>query len=253
MLSKNQIKEIQFLQLKKFRDKDRLFIVEGIKTSLELIQLKPEIITHIFCTDHFYKNHKSALLKFTAILHQVNEEELKKISLHENPNEVLLVAKYLHPKKFDFNFEKDFTLYLDDVRDPGNMGTIMRLADWFGLQQIIASPNSCDFYNPKVIQASMGAFLRMSVIYDELSNVLQTQNIKNVYGALLNSQSLYQEKLKGGLIVIGNEANGIHPDNIKHISHPITIPAAQGNGTESLNAAMATSIIVAEFYRQLKL
>jgi TrmH family RNA methyltransferase len=253
MLSKNQIKEIQSLHLKKFRDKEKLFIVEGVKTCLELIKLSPENIQHIFCTEHFYQMYKTDLLKFAVILQAVNETELKKISLQENPNEVLVVSKYFQTKKQTFNFEKDFTLFLDDVRDPGNMGTILRLADWFGIRQLYASPNSCDIYNPKVIQASMGAFLRVGVIYDELSNILQTQKITNVYGALLKSKSLYQEKLSAGLIIIGNEANGIHQDNIKHVSKPITIPASQGNGTESLNAAMATAIIVAEFCRQLKL
>lgn len=253
MLSKNQIKEIQSLHLKKFRDKEKLFIVEGIKTCLELIKLCPENIQHIFCTEHFYRMYKNDLSQFSAILQPVNETELKKISLQENPNEVLVVSKYFKAKKQTLDFEKDFTLYLDDVRDPGNMGTILRLADWFGIKQLYASPNSCDIYNPKVIQASMGAFLRVGVVYEELSTILRTQKITNVYGALLKSKSLYQEKLSAGLIIIGNEANGIHDDNIKHISRPITIPAAQGNGTESLNAAMAASIIVAEFYRQLKL
>jgi len=252
MLSKNQIKEIQFLHIKKHRDKEKLFIAEGVKICLEIINLKPQLMKYIFCTQHFFENHKSILQKFSSLLKFIDEADLRKISLQENPNEVLIVASYFENQNSNINFDSSFSLYLDDIRDPGNLGTILRLADWYGLTEIYASAHSCDLYNPKVIQASMGAVLRVNIKYDSLSNIIQLHQIKNVYGAVLNGHSIYNEKMKGGLIVIGNEANGIDKENLSLINHPITIPSSPFNGTESLNAAMATAIIVSEFYRQLK-
>jgi TrmH family RNA methyltransferase len=166
---------------------------------------------------------------------------------------VLAVCTYFNEPKAKCDFDSHFSFYLDDIRDPGNLGTIIRLADWFGMSTIFCSPNSCDFYNPKVIQSTMGAFLRVNVVYTELSDLIVQQNIKHVYGALLSGKNVYKEQLKNGLIVIGNEANGIQTDNLKLINQPITIPANKSNGTESLNAAMASSIIVSEFFRQLKM
>ena len=150
-------------------------------------------------------------------------------------------------------FEKtNFSLYLDDIRDPGNFGTIIRLADWYGISTVFCSDNSCDLYNPKVIQATMGAFARVNIIYISLKEAINKYAVKNVYGAVLNGKSIYYEKLQNGIIVIGNEANGISPGNLQLINRSITIPAQQTSGTESLNAAMAASIITSEFFRQLK-
>lgn len=141
-------------------------------------------------------------------------------------------------------------MYLDDVRDPGNLGTIIRLADWFGVSTLFISPGTCDVYNPKVIQSTMGAFLRVKLITCELGDLKEKYRIPKIFGAVLNGKNLYQEELRHGLIVIGNEANGISEENLKHITQSLTIPSNQQNGTESLNAAMAASIITAEFFRQ---
>ncbi len=177
---------------------------------------------------------------------------MHKMSLQATPAGILAVCNYFgeHPAAFDF--EKQFSFYLDDVRDPGNFGTIVRLADWFGVSTVFCSPNSCDIYNPKVIQATMGAFLRVSVVYVGLKELIQSQGINTVYGALLSGNNVYKQKLQNGLIVIGNEANGIQKENLEFINHPITIPANQQNGSESLNAAMAASILASEFFRQLR-
>ena len=143
------------------------------------------------------------------------------------------------------------TLYLDDIRDPGNLGTIIRIADWFGIRHLICSPNSTEVYNPKTLQASMGAILRVNVVtlaFDQLLPHLQ--NIP-VYGAVLEGDIIYTSKLKPGVIIIGNEANGISSEVMKHITNCITIPAANSNGSESLNAANACAIICSEFHRQL--
>lgn len=253
MLSKNQIKEIQSLRLKKFRDEKNTFIAEGIKTVAEIIEQAPILLQEIFATKDFIYQYKTKLRQLNIRFTEVSVDELKKISLQSTPNNALALCNYFKEKKEQFDFSSDFSFYLDDVRDPGNFGTIVRLADWFGVSTIYASENSCDFYNPKVIQSTMGAFLRVAVKYVQLEQLLVSEKIKTVYGAVLDGKNIYQQKLQYGLIVIGNEANGISELNLKQVTHPLTIPSHQNNGTESLNAAMATSIMASEFFRQLKL
>jgi len=252
MLSKNQIKEIQSLHLKKHRDNQKLFIVEGVKSVLEVLAQKPDIVSQAFATKEFLLTYTEQLRRFKIDFLEITEEELQKISLQSNPNQVFALCNYFNEAEFTFNFKKDFTFYLDDIRDPGNFGTIVRLADWFGVATLFCSPASCDFYNPKVIQASMGAFMRVNIVYCELDKLIIKEKIDTIYGAVLTGINIYKDKLNNGLIIIGNEANGINETNLKFINHPITIPSHQTNGTESLNAAMATAIIAAEFYRQLK-
>jgi TrmH family RNA methyltransferase len=252
MLSKNQIKEIQSLQIKKFRDARHLFLAEGIKTVSEIMLSQPALIQEIFATHDFILNNQASLASLNLRHTEITEGELERISLQQAPNQVLAVCHYFPERAADFDFEQNFSLYLDDVRDPGNFGTMIRLADWFGISTVFCSPASCDLYNPKVIQASMGAFLRVNVVYTELDVLKKTQHIPAVYGALLNGKDLYKETLRNGLIIIGNEANGIRENNLPHINYPLTIPAHRSNGTESLNAAVAASIIVSEFFRQLR-
>lgn len=251
MISKNQIGFIQSLHLKKYRDKHQLFIAEGIKTVLELLNTLPQVINEVFAEKDFFEANVNLLNEKKIKVILVNEYELKKISLQASPNKVLAVCHYFNNQQTTFDFKNRFTCYLDDVRDPGNFGTIIRLANWYGISQIFASPNSCDFYNPKVIQATMGAFIRVKCDYVELAELKRSYTIPKIYGAVLNGKPIFTERLEAGLIVIGNEANGIQSDNLHLISNPITIPAAAQNGTESLNAAIATGIIVSEFYRQL--
>jgi RNA methyltransferase, TrmH family len=250
MLSKNQITEIRSLHLKKYRELRRLFIAEGIKTVTEILATRPELVHSVFATAGFISNNIQ--LPGEVPVTTVSQDELKKISLQASPNEALAVCNYIPEQAPAFDPSKQFTFYLDDIRDPGNMGTIIRLADWYGLQRIFCSPESCEFYNPKVVQSAMGAFLRVSATYTALEDVIKTFHVANVYGAVLDGKNIYREKLMNGLIVIGNEANGIRLQNLELISHPVTIPAAGGSGTESLNAAMASAIIVSEFHRQLR-
>jgi len=249
MISKNQISNLQALHLKKNRDLQQLFLAEGVKTVEELLNFRPNGVAAVFATEDFILVNKNKLtpIKYTA----VSEDELKKISLQSTPNKALAVCNYFNEAKTTIDFNKNFTLYLDDIRDPGNFGTILRLANWFGISTVFCSEQSCDFYNPKVIQASMGAFLRINCEYISLHELIKQHAVKNIYGAVLNGKNLYEEQLKTGLIVIGNEANGISVENLKLINNLITIPSHSNNGTESLNAAVAASIITAEFYRQL--
>jgi RNA methyltransferase, TrmH family len=249
MLSKNHIKEIQYLHLKKHRDSLKLFLVEGVKTVNEVLATQPKIIKHLYCTKEFNRKYLPEFL--VERCETITNEELMKISLQKNPNQVLCVCRYLKSPIVDFNFNQNFSLYLDDIRDPGNFGTIIRLANWYGIKKIYASPSSCDLYNPKVIQSSMGAFLRVEIVYIDLKELTNVNKINHIYGAVLNGETLYNSNLQNGLIVIGNEANGINESNLKLISHPITIPAANAREMESLNAAIAASIITSEFYRQV--
>jgi RNA methyltransferase, TrmH family len=252
MLSKTQLKQLQSLHLKKQREAKKLFFAEGAKIILEIMEQKPDCILQIFATIDFIEKHH-ALLQEKKIQHfLITNDELKKISLQSTPNQALAICRFFEDTINDFDFSTNFSLYLDDVRDPGNLGTIIRVANWFGIQAIFCSPNTCDVYNPKVIQATMGAFLRVNIVYAELSNVVKTHQIKNIYGALLSGNNVYNQKLSPGLIVIGNEANGISDNHLHLITTPLKIPGHPTQLTESLNAAVAASIITAEFFRQLQ-
>ncbi|MBA3682003.1 MAG: RNA methyltransferase [Bacteroidetes bacterium] len=253
MLSKNQIKEIQSLHLKKQRDNQKLFFVEGVKSVVEVLTHKPQIVSKVYGNKEFISNNAQQLNKLTINIFEITDDELQKISLQNNPNQVFALCNYFNEENYIIDLKKDFTFYLDDIRDPGNFGTILRLADWYGIKTVFCSPSSCDFYNPKVIQSTMGAFMRVNVIYSELDKLLNKQKAESVYGAVLTGENIYKSKLTAGLIIIGNEANGISDENLKLVTRPLTIPSHQTNGTESLNAAMATAIIVSEFYRQLKI
>lgn len=249
MISKNQIKQVKALHLKKFRDQEQLFIAEGVKIVSEIIQFKPESISEIFVTESYFNQNKTAFPKSLQIT-TVSGQELERISLLSSPNHILAVCNYFQATEPAIDLSKKFSLYLDDIRDPGNLGTILRIADWFGINEIFASEKSTEIYNSKTIQSAMGAFLRVKVHYVNLDALLKNKNIA-VYGAVLNGKNIYKQELGCGLIVIGSEASGISVMNLKKITHPITIPAATSNNTESLNAAMATSIICAEFFRQI--
>lgn len=251
MISKNQIKQVKALHLKKFRDEEGLFIAEGVKIVSEIIHFRPEMIECLFATEQFLQDNKASLGQVKNLV-TITDSELERISTLQTPNQVLSVCKKFPVQNPAIDMNKQFTLYLDDIRDPGNLGTILRIADWFGIHEIFVSEKSTDLYNPKTIQAAMGAFLRVRVHYLSLDKVLNHSKVP-VYGAVLNGENIYKQKLQNGLIIIGNEANGITEENLQKVSHPITIPASSMNETESLNAAMATSIICSEFFRQIKL
>jgi len=250
MISKSKIKQIKLLQLKKNRDEAGLFFVEGVKPILELLAQKPQQVEEVFATSDFVESYLALIKSSKCKLTEVDDKELIQISNQNTPNQVLALCKYFNGAEINFDFDKNFTLYLDDIRDPGNFGTIIRLADWFGISEVFCSHNSCDSYNPKVIQSTMGAFLRVNINYLSLEDLIQKNKIKHVYGALLNGENLYTQKLNPGLIVVGNEASGISSQNLKFINKAITIPGSSQHKSESLNAAMAASIITAEFFRQ---
>lgn len=252
MISKNQIKQVKALHLKKFRDEENMFIAEGIKVVNEIITTNPEIIHQLFVTESYLQGNSNALLNTKVDYITISEEDLKKISTQAQPNNALAVCNYFEENEPEIDFNKQFSFYLDDIRDPGNLGTILRMADWFGIEEVFCSKQSTDVYNPKTIQSAMGSFLRVKVVYCDLKDLIDGKKFP-VYGAVLDGENIYKSELQNGLIIIGNEANGISEQNFKYISNTITIPAAESSTTESLNAAMATAIICSEFFKQLKL
>jgi TrmH family RNA methyltransferase len=251
MISKNQLKHIQALHLKKNREEERLFIIEGIKLVTEFIGDSTFIIKDIFATSEYIDKYQVLLTKNKVQYTEITTEELKKISLQSAPNQVLAIV---HQHKAEINLDllnSSNSLFLDDIRDPGNLGTIIRIADWFGIKQVICSQNSTEIYNPKTLQASMGAILRVNVIYMDFDKLITLAPAIPIYGAVLEGDNIYTTKLKQGILVIGNEANGISLNVLKYVTNLITIPAASNNGSESLNAANACAIICGEFHRQL--
>ncbi len=250
MISKNQIKHIQSLHSKKNREEEGLFIIEGVKLVTEFIGHQKFTIKEVFATTEYISHYKVVLENQHINYSEISLEDLKKISLQTSPNQVLAIVKDCE-QSLDINaLNKTSTLYLDDIRDPGNLGTIIRIADWFGINQVICSPNCTELYNPKTLQSSMGAVLRVNVVYCSFEAILSKTSVP-IYGALLEGKNIYTSSLKPGLIIIGNEANGISNEVLSKITHPITIPAANSNGSESLNAANACAIICSEFHRQL--
>ena len=241
MLSKNQIKLISSLQQKKYRFANQLFFAEGVKVIQELVKSNFEL-EHLYTTKEDFKDIPSN--KITLI----TENELNKISALATPNTCLAVFKIPMETKI---IESGLVLALDSVRDPGNMGTILRLCDWFGIEQLVCSKQTVDIYNPKVVQATMGSITRVNVNYVDLAPFLKKTKLP-VFGTFMDSDNIYKTHLpQEGIIVMGNEANGISESIEKLVTKRITIPRfGQLQITESLNVATATAIILSEFRRQ---
>ena len=240
MVSKNQIKLITSLQQKKYRKQEQLFFAEGVKVVQELLHSNFELQDLFTTKQDFLTVPKNKV-------HAITEAELKKISALTTPNSCLAVFKIPKAKEM---VEKGLIVALDDVRDPGNLGTIIRLCDWFGIETLFCSEESVDIYNPKVVQATMGSISRVNVVYGNLEAFLLQTKLP-VFGTFMDGKNIYQEKLpKEGIIIMGNEANGISSSVEKLVSERIAIPRF-GNlqVTESLNVATATAIILSEFKR----
>lgn len=240
MVVKSQIKSIKSLQQKKCRIEQGLFVVEGIKTVNELL-LSTIKVHQIYTTN---LEIFDITLRDSVIL--VSQNELKQMSGLKNPNKVLGVFYIPKHEQIDYT---DWIVALDDVRDPGNLGTIIRLCDWFGVKHLVCSPNTVDCYNPKVLQATMGSITRVNITYMGLSGFLKNANIP-IYGAFMNGVSTYKIKIPhNGILILGNEANGISTEIENLIDSRISIPQFGKKTTESLNVAMATSILLNEVRR----
>ncbi len=240
MLSKNQIKLITSLHQKKQRISHQLFFAEGIKVIQELIASKFDLV-HLFTTQNDFQevsNDKKLM---------ITESELKKITALATPNTCLAVFKIPNEKTI---LETGLILALDSIRDPGNLGTILRLCDWFGIEQIICSKETVDIYNPKVVQATMGSIARVNLSYIDLEKFINQTQLP-VFGTFMDGTNIYKTELpQKGIIIMGNEANGISPEIEKLVQTKLSIPRfGTLQKTESLNVATATAIVLSEFRR----
>lgn len=247
MISKNKIKYIRSLELKKNRNKEGKFVAEGHKVVDDLLVLQPADL--IVATQEWL--HGKHFAAQTEVV-EVTEEELKKVSFLQHPQQVLAVFKQATSGDYSIN-TNELNLALDGVQDPGNLGTIIRIADWFGITHIYCSQDTADVYNPKVVQATMGSIARVKVEYGDLLGLVESlPDDVPVYGTLLDGDNIYQQTLENrGLIVMGNEGKGISPALAKKVNHKLLIPNfPEGRATaDSLNVAIATAIICSEFRR----
>ncbi len=243
MISKTHTKYIQSLQHKKFRDEHGQFIAEGPKIISELLGGKKFICHEIFAVDDWMESNQQLVTDFPKInFESVKDFELEKISGLTTPNKVLGIFEKRRYRT-DIHFEDRITLLLDNIQDPGNFGTIIRTADWFGIETIVCSPNSADMYNPKVVQSTMGSLGRVNILYQELQQwIEENKNIKT-YASALNGKKLQDmKKMKEAAIIIGNESRGISDEIMDLVTEKMTIPKT--GEAESLNAAVATGIIL---------
>ena len=248
MISKNQIKYIRQLEQKKFRKREKCFVAEGPKVVGDLMQqYQPKAI---FATDEWTKEVESFdYSKLTT----VSPDELRRISFLQTPQQVLALFPIPEQTSYLSPLTSHLYLALDSVQDPGNLGTIIRIADWFGIDTIYCSEDTADAYNPKVVQATMGSLAHVHIIYTDLLQLFDKLP-KNypVYGTLLDGNDIYQQPLsEHGIIVMGNEGNGISEAIRQHVTHRLLIPNFhQGPSAESLNVAIATAITCSEFRRR---
>lgn len=241
-LSKNEIKLVKSLQIKKYRDLHRLFVVEGVKLVEELLEQSSFKVDGIF-----YTNDYDGKIPKQIHSYLISPTELERISGLKTPNKVLAVVKYPSNQSIDLEAE-NMVIALENINDPGNLGTIIRTADWFGINQIIASHATVDLYNPKVIQASMGAVYRINYHRVDLTETLTDFKLAgfDLMGATLDGESLYRHDFKRKtVLVMGSESHGISEGLKHHLNTEILIP--KFGQTESLNVAMATGIILSHY------
>ena len=240
MLSKSQAKYIQSLAQKKFRDADGVFIIEGPKLLEEFLKNNKEALLNIYAQESWTALNMD--LGRNLMVTEVSEIDLSKISSLKTPNQVLAIVKQ---RNTDFNpdLNNKITIALDAIRDPGNLGTIIRIADWFGVKNIICSKDCADCYNSKVVQSTMGSIGRVNIIYDDLKPRLKQYSNIDIYAADLDGADVRaMEKPEAGIIVIGNESKGVSAKIEELVTGKITIPRI--GKAESLNAAVATAIIL---------
>ncbi|AYV24194.1 RNA methyltransferase [Vibrio mediterranei] len=242
MISKNQLKLLRALSQKKQRKAHGLFLVEGEKNVLELLETSM-VIKHVFATSEFLASNREALQRVECI--EASLEELTKASSLVSNNAAVAVVAI---PQTEIPAAKGMMIALDGVSDPGNLGTIIRIADWYGIKHIVASTDCADPYNPKTIRATMGSFGRVQVTLLDLPSYLEQASLP-VYGAFLEGENVHKMTFSSeGILLMGSESHGVRPDAAQYVTDKITIPAF--GGAESLNVAMATGIILDNFRRQ---
>ncbi len=239
MISNNTAKFIKSLQIKKYRKKEGLFLVEGGKNVLEVLNSDYEV-KNVYGTETFLKANLSELEAKFPGFEVVSDKVLSAIGSFKNNSSALAIVKIPAASLVDVKPE-EYALILDDINDPGNLGTIIRIADWYGVHKIICSHTSADVYNPKVVAATMGSFTRVNVAYEDLQVFISKSKLPTI-GTFLHGENVHHFNFpKEGLIVIGNESRGISKEVQQTITHKISIPSF--GEAESLNAAIATAIV----------
>lgn len=249
MLTRNTIKHVKSLQQKKFRRELGLFVVEGGKSVKEVLA-SDFVVEEVFATHAFEPELHSALSARGLIAQQATQAQLVEMGSYESNDSALAVVRMKDNAPFTLS-TGEYALALDDIRDPGNLGTIIRTADWFGIRKILCSEQTTEFYNPKVIAATMGSFTRITVHYTDLAAYFDTHETPAVYGAFLGGDNIHQVDFErqGGVIVIGNESHGIGETLAPAVTRRITIPTY--GHAESLNAGIATAVILDNLRRSL--
>ena len=247
MIGKNTIKWVHSLEMKKNRKREGLFVAEGPKVVGDL--LSRFRLHSVFATDEWTGGDS---IGADVRVERVDDDTLRRLSFLQHPQQVVAVMEMNKEEKVEVDADR-LTIMLDGVQDPGNLGTIIRIADWFGIDSIICSPDTADAYNPKVVQATMGSLGRVSVTYSPLVPLLSSLPAEMpIYGTLLDGKDIYQKELtRHGVIIMGNEGNGISDEVRTMVTHPLLIPRfRQGESAESLNVAVATAITCSEFCRR---
>ena len=248
MLSKAKIKQIRLLEKKKYRDEYQLFVAEGNKLVADMLAVFE--CEWMIAYPSWIATQKALPVKELIV---ADEDEIRKISFLKNPQEVLAVFRLPHVRIEDIKPAEELVLALDGIQDPGNLGTMIRLADWFGIEHVVCSLDTADAFSPKAVQASMGALTHVKIHYTHLEDFLIKQKVP-LYGTFLNGSNIYDERLSSnGVIVIGNEGNGIRPTVESIVNKRLYIPnyPTSRNSSESLNAAIAAAIVCAEFRRKI--
>ncbi len=245
MLSKNTAKFIKSLHQKKFRIQENKFFVEGEKSVLEVLNSDFNV-EMVVCTEQFFEVHQAIFKRKPIDLIFATQKQLEGIGQYQSNDSALALVEMKVNQEFDYP-KDEFVIALDEVRDPGNLGTIVRIADWYGIRNLIFSEQTAEFYNPKVIQSTMGSFTRIRFFYGDLKSIFEKWEVP-VYGALLDGESIHQlSKPAPGVILMGNESKGISPELEAVVSKRVTIPSF--GGAESLNVAIATAILCDNFKR----
>ena len=246
MLTKNTIKYLQSLRQKKYRQKYNNFVAEGDKMAMEIIQSTRFSIEGIYALATWIDQQTSFTEAHRSMLHPISSKDLSRISYLKTPNQVFVVCKKPSYELDLAQINASLTLFLENIQDPGNLGTILRIADWFGLEYVFCSPNCVDGFSPKVIQASMGAFLRVKIYTIEFEDLSRQVSDLPIIATTMGGQNIFRQKnLNKGIVVIGNEGAGISSDVLQKSTHKLSIPRGKKGRAESLNAAVATGIICA--------
>jgi TrmH family RNA methyltransferase len=244
-MNKNTVKFIKSLHLKKYRREEGLFLVEGEKSIIELLSSDFQI-KNIFITREVFEKYRNDFNKFDSIVEIVTTEDLTKAGTLEFNDTGIAVV--LQKENNQIEIQNDIIIALDDVRDPGNLGTIIRTADWYGVKKVVVSETTAEFYNPKVIAASMGSFTRVQIFYTNLKEYLNKNKNVPILGTLLNGEDAHNFSYpESGILLMGSESNGIHEELIPLITSKITIP--RYGMAESLNVSMATGIVLDNWKR----